>query len=317
VKSAPQSTELSESFTERVYWASTPGPPQDQNKDDDDFEDLIIRVYEQAMTYQAVTVHEVASALQVSISLVERAVRELKDLKLVRYCKERNTLIAVSPDAAQVELVLPLESVIHEKRRELAGIHRELGRFSRLFKNHQRARQQRELVVTPRNQREVLLRLTDSIRRSSGEILAMWPVSSYETQLLEDTRRLAFEAAQRGVKLQTLYPHTARSHPKIRAHLNQNLDSGAQVCTSDDFSQFIVIVDREVAFMPDGSADSDGSMVAAVYEPVMVNLLRGFYQNIWQSSCAFEREGASHDATLDTVKTRILTMLASGFKTMS
>lgn len=304
------SEELSGQLTEGVGWICASEIPRGQ----DDVEEIVIRVYEHTLNRQAVTILEVATALKVSSCTVERAVQELRNLRLVRYCAEQDGFIAVSPDAAQVELVLPLEAVIHEKKRELAGIHRELDRFAKSFRNHQRARQQGELVVTPRDQQEVSLRLADSIHQCTGEILAMWPVGSYETQLFKDTRALAREAVQRGVELRTLYPHTARSHPSVRALLSQDLDAGAHVRTSAEVSHFVVIVDREVAFVPTNTADSTARTVTAVYEPVMVNLLRGNYQNIWQAGGSFEKNGMARDAALDTVKVRILTMLASGLK---
>ncbi|MFC5654225.1 hypothetical protein [Streptomyces nogalater] len=115
---------------------------------------------------------------------------------------------------------------------------------------------------------------------------------SYETQTLKDTLRLSYDAVRRGVRLRTLYPHSARCPPSFRAILQQNLDSGAEVRTSDEAQHFIIIVDQETAFLPTDSSDGGTSAVTVVYEPAIVKALCGIYRNTWQPACvAVEREG--------------------------
>ncbi|MEU5176796.1 helix-turn-helix transcriptional regulator [Streptomyces eurythermus] len=276
-------------------------------------EDLLLGVYDHVLSYHAATTTEIATALGLPSAAVNRAMRELQRLRLVRHCKEQDTFLAADPDAAETELVLPLESAIHEKRRELVAIHHQLERFSKSFKRHQRTQRTSRLVATLENQREISLRLTDSLRQSSGEILTMWPVCSYETQILKDTLRLSYEAVRRGVRLRTLYPHSARSHPSFRAILQQDLDSGAEVRTSDEVQHFVIIVDQETAFLPTDSSDGGTSAVTAVYEPAIVKVLCGIYRNTWQPACVFDGN-ASNGASLNNVRNAILKMLACGLK---
>ncbi|GAB1334064.1 hypothetical protein ACE1SV_06540 [Streptomyces sp. E-15] len=276
-------------------------------------EDLLLAVYDHVLSYHAATTLEIATALGVSSAAVKGAILRLLRLKLVKYCKEQDTFLASDPDAAQTELVLPLESAIHEKQRELVAIHHQLERFSKSFKRHQRTQRKSRLVATLESQREISLRLVDAIRQSSGEILTMWPVCSYETQILKDTLQLSSEAVRRGVRLRTLYPHTARFHPSFRAILQQNLESGADVRTSDEVQHFIIIVDQETAFLPTDSLDGGTSTVTVVYEPAIVSVLCGIYQSTWQSACVFDGT-SSNDTTLNNVRNAILKMLASGLK---
>ncbi|MEV0635581.1 LuxR C-terminal-related transcriptional regulator [Streptomyces sp. NPDC050619] len=276
-------------------------------------DELAVRAYEHALSRHSVTVRETAAAVGVSVATAAWIMDRLRCLKLVRYCEEGQTYTAADPDSAQVELVLPVEALIHEKRRELASIHRRLGRFLNSYQLHQRSQGRGELVVTLEEQRELMLRLADSIRRSSGEILTMWPVNSHETDLLDQTEVLSQEVAQHGVRLRTLFPHTARSHPAFRANLHKNQNAGAEVRTSDEIAHFLVIVDQQTAFLPTDSAAERAPMVTAVYEPVIVNLLRGIFENVWQSACSFNGSTAPESA-LDNVKGSILKMLASGLK---
>ncbi|ARZ66061.1 hypothetical protein SMD11_0395 [Streptomyces albireticuli] len=276
-------------------------------------EDIALRVYEYVLAHHSVTVPEIAADIGMPGTAVAWIMRNLRKLRLVRYCAEQETFTAVDPDSARVELVLPLEAAIYEKRRELALVHRQLGRFANAYKRHLRAQQRGELVVTLENPRELWLRLADSIRRGYGEILTMWPVNGCRTGLLDDTRSLTLEAVQRGVRVRALYPHTARSHPSFRANLQKNRETGAEVRTSDEVSRFLVIVDREAAFLPAASGDGASSVVTAMYEPVIVELLRGTYENIWQSACSFDG-ATTPESALDNVKGSILKMLASGLK---
>ncbi|MCW5253886.1 MULTISPECIES: helix-turn-helix transcriptional regulator [unclassified Streptomyces] len=276
-------------------------------------DELSVRAYEYALSRHAVTARETATALGLPVATAEWIMTRLRDLKLVRYCAEQLTYTATDPDSAQVELVLPVEALIHEKRREVACIHQRLGRFLASYQRHQRSQRRGELVAILEDPREVTLRLADSIRRGSDEILTMWPVSSHETNLLTETEVLSQEAAQRGVALRTLFPHTAMSHPSFRATLHQNRDAGVDVRTSEEIAHFLVVVDHEAAFLPTDSAAGRGPLVTAVYEPVIVNLLRGLFENVWQSACAFTG-GNPPESALDSVKGSILRMLASGLK---
>lgn len=292
--------------TEEASWFCTAPLPGGGPIDDE----LALQVYEYALSCHAVTLPQVSTAFAMSPATAAWALETLRELKLVRYCEAEQTYTAADPDSAQAALVLPIEAAMHEKRRELARVHQRVGRFLNAYKRHQRAQRRDELVVTLDNPRELALRLGDSTRRSTGEILTMWPVSSYETELLDETQSLSREAAQHEVRLRALYPHTARSHPSFRATLQQNRDMGAEVRTSDEVAHFLVVVDQEAAFLPTDSADG---RVTAVYEPVIVNLLRGIFENIWQSACTFDGV-TTPESALDNVRGSILRMLASGLK---
>ncbi|MFJ1798408.1 LuxR C-terminal-related transcriptional regulator [Streptomyces sp. NPDC088180] len=276
---------------------------------------LTVLVYERALAHHSVLASEIAVWLRLPTEAVERAIDVLRELRLVKYCGTRNAYIAVSPEAAQLELVFPLEQAIHDKRRELSDINRQLQPFTEVFGNVQRKRLRSGTVVVSSDQDEILLRLADAIRRCTHEILAVWPDGIHMTTLFTRTMVLANEALQRGVNVRLLYPHTARSHMRIRSDMEQYVTGGALVRTSDEFSDFVVVADDQAAFIQDHTASQDTFAVSALYESSVVNHLRRTYENAWQAAKRFDGQVSSpYGDTLDELKITILRMLASGLK---
>ncbi|ARQ68464.1 helix-turn-helix transcriptional regulator [Streptomyces marincola] len=279
-----------------------------------DIDDLTIRVYEWTLSRHTVTVAEVATWLDVPASAVERSMRVLRDLRLMRYCASRATMIAVSPETAQLELALPLEQAIHDKHDQLSRIHQALRPFTDSFMTFQRARPHRQSVVVVRDRAEIEARLADAARHCTTEMFVVWPVHMCETPLFSHVMGLVRDALRRGVQTRIVYPHTARSHATIRPHLQRDAADGALVRTCNELSDFLVIADRQVALLQHHAAGYGNVEISGIYEPRVVNHLRHVYENIWQSGKEFDAGDRAYGDTLDEVKITILRMLAAGLK---
>ncbi|AEW96643.1 MULTISPECIES: LuxR family transcriptional regulator [Streptomycetaceae] len=274
-------------------------------------DELAVRVYEQTLTRGLVTAVQVATVLGAPFADTQRAMDRLRELRLVRYCPREGGFMAVSPEAAQVELIVPLEQAIHAKRRELAGIHEQLRSFADTFSNLRRTRLRQEAIVRHQDRGQLELRLADAARHCSSGILAMQPLAPGQVQEFEP---FGLKVVERGVDVRVLYPHTARTSPVTRAGLSRVAAAGARVRTANHVFDHLVVVGDEVAFVPDRAAGRPTPAVTVVYEPSVVSLLRGIFEYAWQSGTDYDQDGGTYRETLDDVKATILDLLATGLK---
>ncbi|WP_051966300.1 helix-turn-helix transcriptional regulator [Kitasatospora mediocidica] len=274
-------------------------------------DELAVRVYEYTLGNGPVSTLEAASALRVPAADAERAMDTLRDLRLVSCAGSAAGYRAVSPDAAQIELVMPLEQAIHDKRRELAGIHEQLRSFVDTFSTLSRSRPRQEEVVRHQDPRQVQLRMAAALRGCGTEVLAM---RSLGNGLAPEGEPFDLPVGVRGIPVRLLYPHPARTCATVRAGLRRAAQHGARIRTSNHVFEDLVLIGDDVAFLPDQAFGQDVPTVTVVYEPAIVALLRRFYDYAWQAGADFEAEDVSYGDTLGDVRATILDLLASGLK---
>ncbi|MEU8566782.1 LuxR C-terminal-related transcriptional regulator [Streptomyces pathocidini] len=299
--------------------ASLPGPLPELLPDlglPGEADEFVVQVYARTLGRRGVTPDDIARELNVPPRRAEEALDALRGLRLVKYAAGgRGELVAVSPEAAQMELLVPLERAIHDNRRRLAGVKGQLRSFVDAFNNTQRAEPRRESVVVTRDPGEIELRLMEAVQRCTSEVLVMQPCVAQETPELRYARPLVLEAPQRGMRTRVLYPHTARGDAGTRSHVRELAEAGGQIRTSREIHGRFLVFDREVAFVPaDDGDEPEAPGVAVVYEPAVAAFLGGLHDRVWQSAFGFEPGPAGYAGTLDDLKSTILELLASGVK---
>lgn len=270
---------------------------------------FVVWLYERALGRPHFTPVGIAAELGVPLPRVRRALDELRELRLVKPAEDGGSLlVAVSPDTAQVELLVPLERAIHDQRRRLAGFKGQLRSFAAAFDKQAKART--ESVVVTDDPQELRLRLLDAAQRCTGELLVMQPCVAQETAELRLARPLVLEALQRGVRARVLYPHTARGDAGTRAHIGALMAVGGQARTTKEVHDRFLVFDRQVAFIPAGEGDA----VAVVYDGAVAAFLGGLHERYWASAFEFDSAAGGYAGTIEEVKATILELLASGAK---
>ncbi|MFE2727338.1 LuxR C-terminal-related transcriptional regulator [Kitasatospora sp. NPDC059327] len=272
-------------------------------------EDLALRAYERLLVTKVVTPAELAADLGITAERAEQALSALRCLKLVRYCPEQGRYAARSPEIAQLELLMPLEQSIREKRRELTDVQDVLSSFADTYSNLQRTRLRRDPVLSGLDREQTGLRMADALRDRPSEILVMEPFAPVPGQ---DSHALGLSSLPSGVPIQVLYPHTARSSLASRGSLRTLAEASARVRTSTQAFERLVIVGGEVAFLADPGGDDAG--VTVVYEPAIVARLVRSYEHAWASGTDIDSNVVRYGETLDEVRCAILELLASGLK---
>ncbi|PAU45925.1 hypothetical protein CK936_26745, partial [Streptomyces albireticuli] len=98
-----------------------------------------LRLYAYASGRSSVTVGEAAAVLSVPADRVERAVAELRELRLlVGAAGSGGGFAAVGAEVARRELAVPLNRVIEDAHRELDGVHERLASFTAALRTSSR-----------------------------------------------------------------------------------------------------------------------------------------------------------------------------------
>ncbi|MFZ4273105.1 LuxR C-terminal-related transcriptional regulator [Streptomyces arboris] len=283
--------------------------PQQGDRRASEMDEFAVAFYERAIGRGEFDPLRIAEELGAPPRYAEQAVGVLRELRLVKTAESRaDRLVAVSPEAAQMELLVPLEREILDSRHRLAGFKGQLSSFAAAFERQSRTRA--EPVVITGDQEEIELRLLEAAQSCTTEVLVMQPCVARETRELRLARPLVLEALRRGARGRILYPHTARGDSGTRAHLGELLPAGGRVRTTKEVSDRFLVFDRKTAFIPSGE---DGE-IAVVYESTVAAFLAGLHARVWESAVDFDSGAAGYAGTMEELKATLLSLLASGAK---
>lgn len=117
------------------------------------------------------------------------------------------------------------------------------------------------------------------------EIITAQPQTGRDTGgYLARAIRSDTEALERGVRLRTLYQHSARRSSATREYVSAVTPRGAEVRTLDEFFNRLLVFDRRVAVIP---SPEDLKVAVAVREPSVVAYLIDVFERSWERARPF------------------------------
>ncbi|MGY1499673.1 helix-turn-helix transcriptional regulator [Streptomyces sp. QTS52] len=121
------------------------------------------------------------------------------------------------------------------------------------------------------------LAISRAMTDATGELLAIQPHTGHPTTTLTT---LARDQAllDRGARLRTLYQHTVRHSPAVRARYEQ-LRGDAEARSLDEVTDRLIVIDRTVAFIP---ASQDRSLALEIRHPVLVHYFVTTFERLWR-----------------------------------
>lgn len=128
-------------------------------------------------------------------------------------------------------------------------------------------------------------------REATEEILTAQPGGGRSAATLAQALPLAQEQLRRGVRMQTLYQHSARFNEPTKNYVEAVSESGGEVRTLDEFFERLFIIDRSLALLP---ANQDRTSAVVVRDPALVRFLADVFDRNWQRAMVFAPTGAAH-----------------------
>ena len=122
------------------------------------------------------------------------------------------------------------------------------------------------------------------------ELLTAQPQAARDSAQVSRASRLSVAAEReiaaldRGVKMRTLYQHSARRHAPTRKYVAEVTAHGAEVRTLDEFFNRMIVIDRRLAIIP-GAPDL--SVAIAIREPGLVTYLVDVFERAWERARPF------------------------------
>ena len=188
----------------------------------------------------------------------------------------------VPPTTALTQLIHPIEREIQERRRRTVALTDALEPFmaftaqnSTVATRDYRPRGPQPHQHNPRPGHRRLHRGASHGAAGSGR----------QPHILEKALRRVEPLIDRGVRMRTLYQHTARHHPATLAYMEKVGPSGVEVRTLEEIIDRLIIIDRKVAFIP---ASSDRLSALELRHKGIVEYLVGVFEQFWLHGIPWE-----------------------------
>jgi hypothetical protein len=152
--------------------------------------------------------------------------------------------------------------------------------------------------------------LVAAVGDAQFELLTAQPDGARDAAILAEAIERDQRALERGVRMRTLYQHSARRSVATREYVEEVIKHGAEVRTLDEFFNRLIVVDRRLAIVP----GAEGYQVAlAIHDAGLVAYLVDIFERYWERARGFtDRELNTEREIADDVHNMTVRMLVEG-----
>ncbi|SDK50853.1 helix-turn-helix transcriptional regulator [Streptomyces indicus] len=184
----------------------------------------------------------------------------------------------VPPTAVLAQLLMPLEQEIQDRRRQTVEL-------SSAFEPFMQISAQDPPTTHAITVLEGYSRIDASLSRAtagcSQELLTLQPGGGRSADILSQALVRVRPLLDRGVRVRTLYQHTARHSQGIQAYLEQAGPGGMEIRTLEQLIDRLIVIDRKVAYIP---AENDREIALELRHPGLVGYLTSVFEQFWNSA---------------------------------
>ncbi|CAL9655647.1 LuxR family transcriptional regulator [Streptomyces sp. Tu 3180] len=242
---------------------------------------------------------------------IDAALLSLTGMGLLKADAEDPTrLRPVDPDLVGVVVTGRLEAAIRTQQAEL---HRIREQFSDLRGHYMDSlsHASADVEIVPRVE-EVRAALNRASAECAEEMLTSQPGGRRDPAVLQEALGRDSALLARGVRMRTLYHHTARFNGPSQAYVATLSALGAEYRTAHQLFGRLIVFDRKIAFVPE-HGDSEGAVV--VREPSLVHYLSEIFEQTWSLAEPFSDAAVDGlEAVAKDVDRTIVRLLAAGLK---
>ncbi|MEV5974626.1 helix-turn-helix transcriptional regulator [Streptomyces sp. NPDC051921] len=199
----------------------------------------------------------------------------LMDLDLLRPDPDdAERLRPVAPSAALARLLLPIEKEIQERRRLTVSLSDVFEPFMALGA---RDPSMTHAITVLEGLDRINASLDRAVEECTSELLTVQPGKGRSAHTFSEALRRVRPLLGKGIKMRTLYQHTARHQPITLAYL-ERIGPEVEVRTLEEIIDRLIIVDRKVAFVP---ASRDRTIALELRHQGLVEYLGGVFDQFW------------------------------------
>lgn len=231
----------------------------------------------------------------------------LLDLGLVALDPTSDTYLAVDPAIVQSRVVAPMGQRAAELLAESTAW---ATTFAELGLAFRRTVPGDTSIVELRGISNINRFLTSVVGDAESELLTAQPDGARSAAVLDVALDRDKSALARGVRMRTLYQHSARRSVVTREYVEEITKVGAEVRTLDEFFNRLIVVDRRLAVVP-GSSGTDVAIV--IHDASLVAYLADIFERFWERAHAFsDRESSTEREIAEDVHRMTVRMLVEG-----
>lgn len=282
-------------------------------------DDVTLSAYGLCLRAGVFSEDEIAQELGADRAQIVEIRKELVELRLLASAGPGRPLIPRDPEIAEAELASPLEEKISQLRKRIVGVHDQLRSAALVYRqglSQQIPRQDASIRVLE-DPEEVKSEIRALRRRCTTELMTVQPGGGRPTDVVRDVQEPTLAMLRRGVRMRTIYQHTARGSLATRAFVRQIREAGAEVRTAETLAERLIIYDRRTAVVPRERSSGGEPGAAIITDPTVVGFLCRYFEHLWVGGQPFDGGGADTDDGQhmpSDVRTAILRLMAIGLK---
>ncbi len=181
----------------------------------------------------------------------------------------------VPPTAVLAQLLLPLEQEIQERRRQAVELSSSFEPFMEISAQDPPTT---HAITVLEGYSRIDASLSRATASCSQELLTLQPGGGRSPDILSQALARVRPLLDRGVRVRTLYQHTARHSQGIQAYLEQAGPGGMEIRTLEQLIDRLIIIDRKVAYIP---AEDDRQIALELRHPGLVAYLASVFEQFW------------------------------------
>ena len=205
----------------------------------------------------------------------------LVSLNLLVHDHPNAIYVPVDPTTVQSHVIGPMSARGVELLGESSDWARAFGGLSQAWRRSPTAVRG---PITEFHGRAIQTFINGAVAEAEEELLTAQPQTGRERASLKAAADRDKSAIERGVRMRTLYQHSARRHALTREYVAAVSSAGAEVRTLDEFFNRMIVVDRRLAVIPGPTSDD---IAIAVQEPALVAYLVDVFERAWERARPF------------------------------
>lgn len=267
-----------------------------------------VALYGWIAQHESVNVPIAAAELGLTPEAVDAALAALAEHRLIHAVD--GWLSVLDPGLAADVATAPLQAAIRQRQTRIDLVR---GQFAELSESYLHAVRGRSLQIEVISRmEEVRAALTRAAAECTVEVLACQPGGNRVPEALEEALRRDTNTLARGVRMRSLYHHTARFNGPSQAYVATLSLLGAEYRTAHELFGRLIVFDAKLAFIPQIGGEWGAVLIR---EPSIVRYLCTIFEQTWTLAQPFS------DAVVDglervsrDIDRSIAHLLAAGLK---
>lgn len=270
------------------------------------------QLYRVRVEHPRLSVDELAALLSVSPQEVTARQQQLAELRLLQPTADGAWAVR-NPDVAADRLLLTAEEQVAKDRRRIAEARAELSTLTADYLEARRLTSISGQIEVVPGLDNVRVAIDDLSGLSCRSIDTMAPGGGQRYEALEAALPLDLAALERGVRVRTMFQHSARTDPRTAEYADTLTQRGGHLRSAGTFPTRMIVYDEEAVLLPLHHTQT-GAGAVIVRDRAVVTVFCAVFERHWQDGTDFgllEQPDEGGPGELDLA---VLRLLAAGKK---